>query len=241
MHRVFSPSSARKCSTWAVSASMDVPPTKSRYRLRPTTPPVSRMARNMSSVRFRRWGHSALALECDATTGLSVMRNRSQNPGSDRWDTSAYTPSCPISRTKSRPFGDRPRSGSSAQLPLRALALFHTGFTKRTPQPAAVCRFSTLQSSRSAPSTLRNAAVFPVSAAASASAPVRHSAAMSPFSSSSRRNQSCISRHRCHAVPAGRAFTSSYRAKNWPRRAKPRPRSRSTCPPFCRRLPPLRK
>ena len=199
------------------------------------------MARNMSSVRFRRWGHSpgSRELEWDAVTGRFARRSTSQNPASEMWETSVCIPSSSIRATNSTPLADRPRSGSRAQEPHRALALFHTGFSSRTPHEATVSRCAMSQSSRSAPSMLSSAAVLCWAAAASTSAPVLQRAITSAFSAACAQNQSCIWHSFVHAVPSGSSLTLSNRAKNWARRPYRCPRMRSTWPLFSRRLRPV--
>ena len=189
-HRVFSPPRDRKCSTCAASSSM-VPagPTKGRYRFSPTTPPLSRMARNISSVRLRRWGHRARLLEWVATTGPRARRTTSQNPGSLMWDTSGQIWHASSCRRKSVPRGERPRSVSRQLVPDRTLGQFHTGLRNRTPHSAAVSTCPGSQPMNSAPSMERIAAIFPSAAAQSTSAPVRQGTMTSRFCSISCKNR----------------------------------------------------
>ena len=195
------------------------------------------MALNWSSVRFRRWAQTARALECEATTGPCAVFIMSQKPASDMWDTSGYMRSASIRRTKLFPLSDSPRSGSSQLVPHRLLALFHTGFSSRTPHSWAVSRFFSSHSSRSAPAMLNSAAIFPCRMASSTSAPLRQSRMQPLFSRISSKNRSCSHRHWASIPSAGAFFASQYRAKNCAYLANPPPRTRSMCPPFSRRQP----
>ena len=150
-------------------------------------------------------------LEWDAVTGRFARRSTSQNPASEMWETSVCIPSSSIRATNSTPLADRPRSGSCAQEPHRALALFHTGFSSRTPHEAAVSRCAMSQSSRSAPSMLSSAAVLCWAAAAvHLFAPVRQRAIGCGLCSAAiaRRKQlvhGCAQAVVQLAVPSGRA------------------------------------
>ena len=143
------------------------------------------MARIISSVRLRTWPHSARALEWLAAKGRVVQRTTSQNPASDKWDTSTIMRSRSISARNAAPCSVTPLSVTAAQghtsstLPgtllgwASPLGWFHVSVIIRTPSRYSVR--STAGSSRHTPpsSTVSMAPILPLPGSARMSSGVR--------------------------------------------------------------------
>ena len=90
---------------------------KAPQKLIPITPPRSANLRTISSVRFRGWEATALALEWLATKGFLVCSNTSWIPLSFRWEISMIIPSRSISSKKAIPVSVSPCSVSGTTFP----------------------------------------------------------------------------------------------------------------------------
>ena len=98
---------------WSITSSITESLCRTRkgvYRLTPTSPFRRAISANCRSVRLRGWRHSARESLCVATNGPSIVSHTSQNPRSDRWDTSTMIPFAAQSRTSCFPSAVNPSS-----------------------------------------------------------------------------------------------------------------------------------